>query len=196
MAEPGNEFPTKPQWRKQLRAARRARTAEQWASEAATLTHTLLNSNVIAEARTLGCYLPMPDEPGSVAMLDALRTAGKRLLLPVVQGEQLDWVAYTGSDALTTGAFGLAEPTGERLGTEALGAAEVVLVPALAVDRNGTRLGKGKGFYDRALRFASSDAVFIVLVRDEELVTRLPAEPHDVTMDWAVTPGRGLIKVG
>ncbi len=68
-----------------------------------------------------------------------------------------------------------------------------MLVPALAVDRGGVRLGRGAGFYDRTLPLADPDALLVAVVRDEEIVDHLPAEPHDVRMTHALTPAAGLI---
>jgi 5-formyltetrahydrofolate cyclo-ligase len=70
------------------------------------------------------------------------------------------------------------------------------LVPALAVDRAGVRLGRGAGFYDRALPLADPAARLIAVVRDDELVDALPAEPHDVPMTHALTPSSGLVTLG
>ncbi|MGH3580223.1 MAG: 5-formyltetrahydrofolate cyclo-ligase, partial [Mycobacterium sp.] len=68
-----------------------------------------------------------------------------------------------------------------------------VLVPALAVDRRGNRLGRGAGFYDRALPLADPDARLIAVVRDDELLDEVPAEPHDVAMTHMLTPGLGVV---
>jgi 5-formyltetrahydrofolate cyclo-ligase len=72
----------------------------------------------------------------------------------------------------------------------------VLVGPALAVDRHGNRLGRGAGFYDRALTWAAADARLVAVVRDDELLDAIPAEPHDVPMTHALTPGRGLIRLG
>ena len=74
--------------------------------------------------------------------------------------------------------------------------AAVVFVPALAVDRAGTRLGRGAGFYDRTLPLAGPAARLVAVVRDDELVDELPAEPHDVPMTHALTPRGGLVELG
>ena len=66
-------------------------------------------------------------------------------------------------------------------------------MPALAVDRRGVRLGRGAGHYDRSLVFAAAGVTLLAVVRDEELVERLPGEPHDVRMSGALTPGRGVL---
>jgi 5-formyltetrahydrofolate cyclo-ligase len=81
------------------------------------------------------------------------------------------------------------EPEGTLLGPEALGQADVVLVPALAVDRQGNRLGKGRGYYDAALQHAAPGAPVIALLFDDEvLATPLPREDHDVPVTGVLTP--------
>lgn len=142
-------------------------------------------------------YVPVRGEPGSTAMLDALRTAGARVLLPVTGPPgPLNWAEYTGTDSLRPARFGLLEPTGEVLSATAVGWAELILVPALAVDRRGVRLGRGAGYYDRTLAAARADARLIAVVRDDELVERLPEQPHDLHMGWALTPHSGLQQLG
>jgi 5-formyltetrahydrofolate cyclo-ligase len=74
--------------------------------------------------------------------------------------------------------------------------AAVVFVPALAVDRAGVRLGRGAGFYDRTLPLARSSALLVAMVRDDELVDEIPAEPHDIPMTHALTPRQGLVALG
>jgi 5-formyltetrahydrofolate cyclo-ligase len=72
----------------------------------------------------------------------------------------------------------------------------VVLVPALAVDHAGVRLGRGAGFYDRTLPLTHPSARLVAVVRDDELVDEIPAEAHDVPMTHALTPRRGLVQLG
>ena len=104
----------------------------------------------------------------------------------------LDWARYTGPDALAPGPFGLREPTGPRLGVHAIVAARLVLLPALAADRRGVRLGQGGGFYDRTLPLVGSDVVLAVVLGDGELVDVLPAEAHDRRVAAAILPGSGV----
>ncbi len=92
---------------------------------------------------------------------------------------------------LRTAARGLLEPAGPRLGPEALADCDLVLVPALAVDRAGRRLGRGGGSYDRALPRARG--LVVAVLHDGELVEQLPAEPHDVAVRAVVTPSGGLM---
>lgn len=139
-------------------------------------------------------YWPVGGEPGSPALLDGLRRRGCQVLLPVVgRPGPLDWAEYTGAESLRAGPFGLREPAGPRLGRAALARAALVLVPALAVDHRGVRLGRGGGHYDRTLPLARPGTPLVAVVRDEEVLPWLPTEPHDVVVNSVLTPGAGLI---
>ena len=111
------------------------------------------------------------------------------MLLPVVlPGLDLDWAVYDGPDALGPGPRGLLEPVGARLGRQAIGDADVVLAPALAVDTAGRRLGQGGGCYDRALaRVAAQTPVLAVVFAEEVVPGPLPEEPHDRRVAGVVT---------
>jgi len=128
-------------------------------------------------ARTVAAYVPIGAEPGGPLLLPALGATGVRVLLPVLLDDlDLDWAEYDGT--LAPGRrLGLQEPTGPRLGVDAIATADLVVAPGLAVDRAGVRLGQGGGSYDRAL--ARTNAPVIVPLYPGELVDRLPAEPHD-----------------
>lgn len=153
---------------------------------------------VISGAATVCAYVPVGTEPGSPAMLDRLQELCDVVLLPVVRsgpGQALLWGRYR-PGALVPGRFGLQEPARPWLPPDAVAGADVILVPALAVDRAGNRLGRGGGFYDRTLPLCRPDARLIAVVRDCEVLDALPAEPHDVPMTHALTPGSGLVSLG
>lgn len=131
-------------------------------------------------------YVSIGSEPGTALLLARLDD----VLLPVLLPDgDLDWVLFDGE--LVPGPRGLLEPAGPRLGRDAVADCSVVVVPALAVDRSGTRLGRGGGSYDRALRRTS--AVVVAALHLGELVEALPAEPHDQPVDAVVLPDRGLV---
>lgn len=183
---------SKAQWRARFNANRAAVSAQQKVAEATALAEAVAGIH----AGTVSCYVPFGSEPGSITLLDLLRDRGCRVLLPVIPDVRgpLDWAEYSGASSLAPGNFQPAlEPNGPRLGPRAIGEAEVVLAPALGVDQQGVRLGKGAGYYDRSLVFAAPDAQLVAVIRDAELVERLPAEPHDVRMDAVLTPERGLL---
>jgi 5-formyltetrahydrofolate cyclo-ligase len=145
------------------------------------------------DASLIASYLSFGVEPPTRPLLDTLSNAGVRVVVPVVVGDRLDWVDYIPGGEVAIGALGVAEPTGPRLGAGVLGAADVVLVPALAVGRNGTRLGRGRGYYDRALTDAATPAVAVIY--DEELLDEVPAEPHDRQVKGALRPS-GYVPLG
>jgi 5-formyltetrahydrofolate cyclo-ligase len=168
---------------------RRARPVRERAAAAAAVTRALLRG--LAGVRTFAAYLPEDDEPGHGRLPAAFTQLGARVLLPVVptDGRELVWAVDTGR--LAPGRHGVMEPRGPRLGATAVGTADVVVVPALAVARDGIRLGRGGGYYDRALQHARPDAVVVALVFDDEFVDELPAEPHDRPVTAVVTPSGG-----
>src|SRR4051794_14087582 len=151
----------------------------------------------LAGTRTLAAFVPDETEPGYGRLPAAYTQLGARVLLPIVpvQGApELSWAVDTGR--LAPGRFGLMEPVGPRLGPTAIGAADVVVVPALAVARDGVRLGRGGGYYDRALRHVRADAVLVAPAFDDELGGELPAEPHDRLVTAVVTPSGGWEALG
>ncbi|HEU4363259.1 MAG TPA: 5-formyltetrahydrofolate cyclo-ligase [Mycobacterium sp.] len=185
--------------RERLLAARRAVAPDLRAREARTLADHL-DALTIASG-TVCAYVPVGTEPGSIAMLDGLRRRGLRVLLPVVGAGENDvsmplmWGEYH-PGGLVAGRFGLLEPASPWLPPAVLAEAAVVIVPALAVDRRGVRLGRGAGCYDRSLPLRAANAQLIAVVRDAELIAELPSEPHDVPMTHALTPRRGIVALG
>ncbi|MFB7914681.1 5-formyltetrahydrofolate cyclo-ligase [Streptomyces sp. NPDC056061] len=192
--------------RRELLAARRLLTEEDVKSAAAVLSRTASGLPELSGARTVAAYVSVGSEPGTRTLLDALRARGVRVLLPVLLPDNdLDWGVYEGADRLVRAGRGLLEPGGERLGRDAVLAADAVLLPGLAVDAHGMRLGRGGGSYDRVLaRLAAAGAhpALVVLLYDDEVVARVPAEPHDHPVDVVVTPaairrtGRGADRTG
>jgi 5-formyltetrahydrofolate cyclo-ligase len=187
------DFPDKAELRSRLIAARRARAAAPAPgvrAELLALVRALAPSTVTA-------YVPLPGEPGEPWLPDALLPTVGRVLLPVLRPDlDLDWAVYQGPSSLAPAARGLREPTGPRLGAGAIGSATLVIVPALAVDRAGRRLGRGGGSYDRALTRLDPAAVTVALLHDGELLDAVPAEPHDRPVRAVITPTAGLQWVG
>ena len=171
--------------RSRLSAQRTARgDAERSAAADGIAAHGLA---LCAAVSTVAAYASTGSEPPTRPLLDALRGAGVRVLLPIADGTALDWAVYAGWDALVRGSRGTPEPTGPRLGRDALAGADLVIVPALGVDRRGHRLGRGAGFYDRAL-VAVDVGRTIAVVYDDEVVDNVPAQPHDRPVGAVLTP--------
>ena len=179
--------------------AGRARTDPAALTRAASdLCRQVLAAGPVRAARSIAAYVPVGTEPGSVELLDALRARVDRVVLPVVVAgsRDLDWAVYGGADQLPAGPLSLREPVGPRLGAGALAEVDVVLAPALAVDRAGRRLGRGGGYYDRALAVVPASTPVAALLYDGELLDRLPDEPHDRRVAAAVTPALGWVPLG
>ncbi|MFU8870787.1 5-formyltetrahydrofolate cyclo-ligase [Micromonospora sp. SL4-19] len=175
--------------RRSLPAGARAEAAARVQAELVSLVRRL------RPARMTG-YVPVGSEPGGSDLPAVLRAAlapEAELLLPVLADDlDLDWAAYTDAASLRAAGRGLREPTGPRLGRFAVATAEVVIVPALAVDHRGRRLGRGGGSYDRALARVPSAALTVALLHDGELVEVVPAQPHDRPVRAVITPAGGL----
>lgn len=187
---------SKAEWRAHVLRARRDVPAETRADDARALAAAAVAcvTEWAPTGATVCAYVPVGSEPGSVAMLEGLRAAGTRVLVPVTGAPgPLQWAEFTGEGDLAPASHGLREPVGPVLPSGEVAAASVIFVPALAVDECGARLGRGAGFYDRTLGAADPDAALVAVVRDSELVPSLPADPHDVPMRYALTPGRGLV---
>lgn len=188
-ASPGR---TKHDLRRRIRAARRARPAAEQEADALALADMVASVPEVARASCVTLYASMPGEPGTGPLRAALRARGVRVLLPVVLPEGLlDWAEDTGTLVAPAG-FGGDEPAGERLGLDGIRQADVVLVPGLAVDTLGRRLGQGAGYYDRALPRLGPAVPVIAIVHDGEVldaaVEPVPTEAHDRPVDAVVTP--------
>jgi 5-formyltetrahydrofolate cyclo-ligase len=182
--------------RRDLLAVRNRLTADDLRETSAALAGRALELPELARAGTVAAYVSVGSEPGTHALLDALRARGVRVLLPaLLPDNDLDWGVYEGEGSLARvqhgGRMALFEPAGERLGPDAVTAADAVLLPGLAVDTRGMRLGRGGGSYDRVLaRLERTDArpSLVVLLYDSEVVGHLPEEPHDRPVHAVVTP--------
>ena len=140
---------------------------------------------------TVALYLPIGSEIDPKPLMGKLVAAGAKLALPCVQDDgSMVYRAYTRGDMLEQRPFGLLEPNPEVPEVNPT----LVITPLLGFDRNGNRLGYGKGHYDRALtRLRDQDRVFVCgLAYFGQEVEDLPAEPHDVPLDWVMTE-RGSI---
>jgi 5-formyltetrahydrofolate cyclo-ligase len=181
--------------RDQLITARRRRSLLEIGEAARAIAEHLLATPEVRRAATVAAYVAMGQEPGTGPLVDRVRGAGRHVLLPVLlPGNDLDWARYTGPDDLVPARLGLLEPPGARLGVDAIATADVVLVPALAVDRTGLRLGRGGGCYDRALARVPVGTFVCALLFEDELLEAVPAAPHDRRVNAVVSPA-GLTRL-
>ena len=134
-------------------------------------------------ANTILLYYSLQDEVDTHEFVQKW-SREKRILLPVVVGDDLEIRLYTGPEDLATGAYGIEEPTGTLLTDYT--AIDFIAVPGVAFDRNGNRLGRGKGYYDRLLpRIPQAYKVGVCFTF--QIVEEVPAEPFDIRMDEIIT---------
>lgn len=183
------QSPAKIAIRDQLLTTRRRRPLVLVSEAARDIAAHLLALPEVRRAATVAAYVSVGGEPGTGPLLDGLRAAGKRVIVPVLQPDNdLDWAVYVSPTDLVDAGRGLLEPAGARLGPDAIGTADVVLVPGLAASRDGARLGRGGGSYDRALGRVPVGTFTCVLLYDDEVGVAVPVEPHDRPVGWAATP--------
>jgi 5-formyltetrahydrofolate cyclo-ligase len=157
------------------------------------LRDQVLDRPEVAAAGTIAAYYSVGTEPGTHALVFALWKRGSYVVLPVLlEDGDLDWASYEGPDSLAPGPKGLLQPVEPARGTGTVARADVVLVPALAVDAAGHRLGRGGGSYDRALARVSGQVPTIALVYDNELVPALPTGSHDQRVRAVARPSHGI----
>ena len=147
-------------------------------------------------AGTIAAYLSVGTEPQTAGLVFALWKKGSYVLLPVLRDDNdLDWASYEGPESLASGPHGLLQPTEPRRGVGAIASADFVIVPALAVAKDGHRLGRGGGCYDRALARVGPAVPTVALVYDNELLDEVPAGPHDQPVRAVAQPGRGITRL-
>ena len=141
-------------------------------------------------------FAPTPLEPDMSLALGLF----ERALLPILLDEagaplsEPRWGLWEAGRALVTLGRPPAQPDGEARGAESLKEADLIVIPALAASADGTRLGQGGGWYDRALTHRSPGTPVVAVIFDDELLEAeiIPAEPHDVPVDGIVTPTRTM----
>lgn len=168
--------------RRQMRADRQLKSApESWIH--------ILDCDEIKASEIVATYISYEHEPQTGDINMALIAAGKKLLLPkLLPDKDLDWILWNGDQKNLQRNGKILEPIGEKFTQEF--EIDAVIVPALCIDRHGSRLGQGGGSYDRALaRLDSQRCWKIGLIRSEELIgEKIPTDVHDQKLDAAATP--------
>jgi len=145
----------------------------------------LVASELFSSATNLALYSPMNNEVRTRLLHDCAIEQHKQVCYPRVVGESLQFVVVDSIELLQPGSFGVAEPaSGDVLNVERIA---LLVVPGVAFDRAGYRLGYGKGFYDRELSRVTVTTASVGLCFDFQLCDRLPVEAHDQRLDYLVT---------
>ena len=178
---------TKKEIRLEMARRKRALSVEHKNIASEGLCRQLLSNRKIQNAKVLLLYNALPDEISLAPLLDFLykKENPPTLLLPIVKGEELELKIYRGINSLQIGAYGILEPTGEVF-TE-YSNIEIAIIPGVAFNQSGIRIGRGKGFYDRLLPHLTK-TYKIGVCFPCQLIEDLPSEPHDVPMDTIIVP--------
>jgi 5-formyltetrahydrofolate cyclo-ligase len=190
---PVSDAASKDALRHQVLQGRQQRGAEQRLMVADAIAAHLLAA-AFTQVDRIACHLSMGTEPGTGPLITGLLKRGVEVIVPVTKSEthELQWVVFDPAAPLRLSSIGVPEPDGPRLGSDALAEAALVIVPAMAVDHGGNRLGRGAGYYDRALEPVT--APVCAVVHANELMESVPHEAHDVTVQMAVTEA-GIFRV-
>ena len=176
--------------RRQVRQQRQNRNAG--ADESTRISEHIMDLEDVRSTcdrqEVIACYLARDDEPPTQDVINYVRRAGGRVVLPQISDDDLVWVEMTDDMRMVTNTWGINEPEGPPTSTPPT----VWIIPALAVDADGYRLGQGGGFYDRALaqRPPEDNALVIAVNFEDESVMHVPHEAHDQRVDVVVTPER------
>lgn len=182
--------------RARILAVRRAMPEDLRAAAAQQLRDAVLALPELQMAGTVAAYLSIGTEPSTQGLIFALWKRGTYVLLPVLlPGGDLDWATYEGPDSLVPGPRGLLQPGGDRRGVAAICSADLVVVPALAVDGAGRRLGRGGGSYDRALARVGPAILTLALLYDGELLDEVPVGRHDQLVRAVALPAQGISRL-
>jgi 5-formyltetrahydrofolate cyclo-ligase len=182
--------------RRQLAANRQKTNDIERTASGRALRDLVLSLPEIQMAGTVAAYASVGTEPPTGGLIYALWKRGTYVLLPLLLPDfDLDWASYEGPDSLAPGPRGLLQPTEPPRGVHAVTSADLVIVPALAVDRAGMRLGRGGGSYDRVLARVGAAVPTVALIYDDELVDQVPAGPHDQPVRMVARPGEGMTRL-
>ena len=186
---PGDEEQQKRALRAELRERRQLLSDSQRESASdgvAAQLHDLIRAR---GARSVSCFLSTTTEPGTRRFVREAVATGIRVLLPITRADGLlDWAVANDSDEVSEGLYGLPEPTGEVLGPIAVNDVDLMIIPAAAIDRTGTRLGWGRGYFDKTIGSMEKCPPVYAVIYDSEVLDSLPREVHDQPVDGIVTP--------
>jgi 5-formyltetrahydrofolate cyclo-ligase len=175
---------------------RRALPDEQRAAAGQMLRDAVLETPEAQMAGTVAAYVSVGSEPDTRGLLFALWKRGSYVLLPLLRPDgDLDWASYEGPESLAPGPRGLLQPTEPPRGVTGITSADMIIVPALAVDRRGMRLGRGGGSYDRALARVGPAIMTVALLYDGELLEQVPGGPGDLAVRAAAVPAEGISRL-
>lgn len=183
---------SKSEIRLQLRARRALVGSEEAAAAGTAIAAGLAGLPALFEARTVGCYLSMEQEVATAALLHLCRAQGKVVVVPAFDRDRrlYDWTLLEPDAALGWGPMRVPQPAVPVWTVAAT--LDLVLVPGLAFDPAGNRIGHGAGHYDRLLAAVRADCVKVGVAFAWQILPTVPSASHDVRLDWLLSPEQTL----
>ncbi|HEV7849345.1 MAG TPA: 5-formyltetrahydrofolate cyclo-ligase [Mycetocola sp.] len=177
--------------RAELRERRQNLTVVERENATIGVTNNLISLVSGLDARSVSCYLSSPTEPDTRPFVNWALAHDVRVLFPVSREDGLlDWTVGSEGEQEQQGLYGMPEPVGEPLGPIAINDVDLIVVPAAAISPDGTRLGWGRGYYDKTLGSMEKCPPVYAVVYDSEIVSDIPRELHDQPVNGVVTPSR------
>ncbi len=173
--------------RKSLQATRRSTSLEPYFIEQLTKRGLFEISKYVGD---VAIYMSLPEEPPTKDLIKEVMDSGRNVWLPRIENDDLLWLKNP--QEFKNGPFGISEPVGQGVMAKDLTNLGAIILPGLAVDVHGTRLGKGKGFYDRVLKQLPETVRRIVFLFDDEFLLEIPKEDHDQPVHTIATPLRSI----
>lgn len=175
--------------RRDLLAQRQALSPAEWQTASRAAQQRLLEQPLFRQAISIALYAPIRNEVDTTLLFDAARAAGKSVQYPLVCGDRLTFHEIATREQLAAGSFGIPEPcpVGDVSGAPL---ADLLVVPGVAFDLRGHRIGFGKGYYDRYLAGLQRLPLLVGFCHDFQLIEAVPSEGHDIRMDCVVTDRR------
>ncbi|MDX2479189.1 MAG: 5-formyltetrahydrofolate cyclo-ligase [Desulfuromusa sp.] len=171
--------------RKQFLDCRKQLDLQTYSHLSQQIQQQLVGSEYFIRARALALYSPINNEVATEQIFTVATELNKKIYYPRVAGDELDFFEVNTINELVPGFFGVSEPvSGEKISVTAL---DLIVVPGVAFDLMGGRLGYGRGFYDRLLTGKASRTVSVGLCFEIQLCDLLPSEAHDQALDFIAT---------
>jgi 5-formyltetrahydrofolate cyclo-ligase len=181
---------SKAELRSEMKTKRAQLEAEQIQHDSIAIARRLNDLLPVQKASTIMGYAPIQNEVNLETFYEEQLALGKTILLPRVEENQIKPVEWKGWQETTVSSFGIREPLGESILITRI---DVVLVPGLAFDGNGFRLGYGRGFYDRFLPGLRSNAFKCGICYEFQVVESVFPHANDIPMHWIVTDKSELV---
>lgn len=170
--------------RKEISARKKQFSSEQLNSWSEQIMEKLSTTDLFQQARCIAIYHALPQEVQTAVFIEKWYQQ-KKLALPLVQGDDLLFLPYTGKDSIQKGSFGILEPIVTKDSESVESEIDLIVVPGVAFDRQHNRMGRGRGFYDRLLSTLHVPTIGICF--DFQLLAEIPTEPFDKKMDLIIT---------